>query len=248
MTHLFVRCSLLACAALICATSSCATLAITPSTTRSATLAATTRSLLEPLMLDYDTPTDPILQTSLETIHARLRTQFDMTDAQAACGVCDLLTGRVALIHPDRIEYAASTAKVGILYAYFVTHPEAATNIDPAVKHELGEMAKASSNEMAAKYSQLIGLETDSADSQRGRLLRRQARRGHLGRQALRPRRSRAFGDPVGDTSHGATVRQLMRFFVLARTAETSCRRRSEQNHPRNLRIAPTCRPMTSSS
>ena len=29
------------------------------------------------------------------------------------------------MIHPDRIEYAASVAKVGILLAYFQLHPEA---------------------------------------------------------------------------------------------------------------------------
>ena len=73
-------------------------------------------------------------------------------------GLLDLRTHRLAMIHPDKIEYAASVAKVGILFACFVKHPEAARDIDPQTQRELGEMIKASSNEMAAKYSREIGL------------------------------------------------------------------------------------------
>ena len=64
----------------------------------------------------------------------------------------------MALVRPDREEYAASVAKIGILLAYFEKHPEAAEKIDPTVERELGEMAKVSSNEMAAKYSRELGL------------------------------------------------------------------------------------------
>lgn len=175
---------------------------------------ATTAPTTRPITLDYDTPIDAALQSKLDAIHTRLRTQFGIADAQAACGVMDLLTGRLALIHPDRVEYAASTAKVGILYAYFATHPDAADRLDPTVRHELGDMAKASSNDMAAKYSQLIGLERIQQLLNEAGFY--DAKRGggiwvgkHYG--IAKPR----VGDPVGDNSHAATVRQLMRFFVL---------------------------------
>src|SRR5213078_4530006 len=110
------------------------------------------------VMLDYDTPVDPKLQSRLEAIDASLREKYGMSAEQADVGVLDLRHKRLAMTHPDRIEYAASVAKVGILLAYFQLHPDAATQMDAATEHELGLMIKASSNEMAAKYSRAMGL------------------------------------------------------------------------------------------
>ena len=112
----------------------------------------------ENYVLDYGTPTNPALQMNLKALDATLRGRYGMTTEQVAVGVLDLTRLRLAMIHPDRIDYAASVAKVGILLAYFQLHPEAATNLDPQTRHELGLMAKASSNEMAAKYSREMGL------------------------------------------------------------------------------------------
>src|SRR6185503_2952000 len=98
--------------------------------------------------LDYTTRLDPQFQAKLEQIDSRLRAQYGMTPDHTAAGVMDLRNGRVAMIHPDRGEYAASVAKIGILLAYFELHPEAAEHLDPQVRHELGLMIKASSNEM----------------------------------------------------------------------------------------------------
>src|SRR5687768_13684544 len=97
--------------------------------------------------LDYNTPVDPSLQASLEGIDAGLRAKHRMTAEQTAVGVLDLNTLRLAMIHPDRGEYAASVPKIGILLAYFQLHPEAATNLSATIRHELGLMAKASNNE-----------------------------------------------------------------------------------------------------
>src|SRR5688500_16746614 len=97
-------------------------------------------------MLDYDTPVDPTLQMRIEEIDSRLRTRFEMTTEQVAPGVLDLLTGRVAMIHPDREAYAASVAKIGILLAYFALRPEAANSLDAQTRHDLGLMVKASRN------------------------------------------------------------------------------------------------------
>ena len=112
----------------------------------------------ENYVLDYNTPTNLALQRKLEALDATLRGQYGMTTEQVAVGVLDLNRLRLAMIHPDRIDYAASVAKVGILFAYFQLHTEAATDLDPQTRHELGLMAKASSNEMAAKYSRAMGL------------------------------------------------------------------------------------------
>jgi beta-lactamase class A len=171
--------------------------------------------VLDKIVLDYDTPADAELQAKVEALDTRLREKFGMTPEQTAAGVIDLKTGRLALVRPDREEYAASVAKIGILLASFEAHPEAAENVDPAVEKELGEMAKISSNEMAAKYSRELGLKNiQNVLSEKYGLY--DAKRGgglwvgkHYGKGAER------YGSPVDDNSHAATVRQVMRFFVL---------------------------------
>ena len=118
------------------------------------------------------------------------------------------------MIHPDRVEYAASVAKIGILLAYFQLHPAAAWQLDPQTRHELGLMAKASSNEMAAKFSRELGLKQIQRvldgyhfyDANRG---------GGLWVGRHYGKSDERYGDPVGDHSHAATVRQLLRFYLL---------------------------------
>jgi beta-lactamase class A len=164
--------------------------------------------------LDYNTPTDAALQSRLEAIDAKLRGQYGMTTEQAAVGVLDLKRLRLAMVHPDRIDYAASVAKVGILLAYFQLHPEAATHLDPQTRHELGLMAKASSNELAAKFSRELGLRQIQEvlnsyhfyDINHGGGIWMGRHYGGGGER---------IGDPISDNSHAATVRQLLRYFLL---------------------------------
>ncbi len=166
------------------------------------------------LQLDYDTRVDAKLQREVDALDERLRAQYGMTAEHTAVGVLDLKRGRVAMIHPDRIEYAASVPKVGILLAYFHLHPEAATKLDPETRHALGLMAKASSNEMAARFSREMGLRAiqqvlDSYgfyDASRG---------GGIWVGKHYGPNSERIGDPVADHSHAATVRQLLRFWLL---------------------------------
>ncbi|HEV7767481.1 MAG TPA: serine hydrolase [Thermoanaerobaculia bacterium] len=169
---------------------------------------------LETYTLDYDTAVHAGLQKSIEAIDANLRNTYGMTTEQTAVGVLDLNHLRLAMIHPDRIEYAASVPKIGILLAYFQLHPEAATSLDPQTRHELGLMAKSSSNEMASKFSCEIGLrEIQNVLDSYGFY---DAKRGgglwvgkHYGPNSER------IGDPVADHSHAATVRQLLRYYLL---------------------------------
>jgi beta-lactamase class A len=164
--------------------------------------------------LDYNTPTNPALQGQLEAIDAKLRGQYGMTTEQTAVGVLDLKGLRLAMVHPDRIDYAASVAKVGILLAYFQLHPEAATHLDPQTRHELGLMAKVSSNEMAAKYSRELGLRQIQQVLNSYHFYDTNHGGGiwvgkHYGAGGER------IGDPLSNNSHAATVRQLLRYFLL---------------------------------
>lgn len=169
---------------------------------------------METYVLDYETPTDPALQAELEAIDARLRAQYEMTTEQTAVGVLDLKRLRLAMIRPDRIDYAASVAKVGILLAYFQLHPDAATHLDLQTRHELGLMVKASSNEMAAKYSREMGLRQIQEvlnsyhfyDTNHGGGIWVGRHYGGGGER---------IGDPLSNNSHAATVRQLLRFYLL---------------------------------
>lgn len=164
--------------------------------------------------LNYETPVDAAMQAQVERIDASLRARHGLTTEQSAVGVLDLNRLRLAMIHPDREDYAASVPKVGILLAYFALHPAAATNLDTTTRHELGLMIKVSNNEMAAKFSRALGLKQiqqvlDSYGFY-------DAKRGggiwvgkHYGRGEER------YGDPVAGHSHAATVRQLLRFYLL---------------------------------
>jgi beta-lactamase class A len=172
-----------------------------------------------PFTLNYDTPLDPVLQKRVEEIDARLREKHGMSTEQTAVGVLDLVHPRVAMIHPDRIEYAASVAKIGILLAYFQLHPEAATQLDAETQHELGLMIKASSNEMAAKYSRAMGLrEIQQVLNSYG--FYDAAHGGGIWVGKHYGPNSERIGDPVADHSHAATVRQLLRFYWMLTRGE----------------------------
>lgn len=164
--------------------------------------------------LDYTTPVDRVLQARLGGIDAALRSRYGMTTEQTAVGLLDLNTLRLAMIHPDREEYAASVPKIGILLAWFELHPQATTNLDASTRHELGLMIKASDNEMAAKFSQELGLKQIQAVLNAHHFYDPGHGGGiwvgkHYGKGGER------FGDPVGDNSHAATVRQLLRYYLL---------------------------------
>lgn len=174
---------------------------------------AQTNDTLDTYVLDFATLVNPALQSKLEKVDTELRAKYGLTTAQSAVGLLDLKTLRVAMIHPDREEYGASVPKVGILLAYFQLHPEAATNLNPQIRHELGMMAKASNNEMAAKFSHELGLKQIQAVLNSNHFYDTNHGGGiwvgkHYGDNSER------FADPVGDFSHAVTVRQLLRYFL----------------------------------
>jgi len=154
------------------------------------------------------------LQAKLEAIDSRLRDQFGLATNQTAVGLLDLNTLRLAMIRPDHEEYAASVAKIGILLAYFQTHPEAATNIDSTTRHDLGLMAKVSSNEKAAQFSRELGLKQIQQILNQYHFYDTNHGGGIWMGKHYGPGSER-IGDPIANNSHAATVRQLLRFFLM---------------------------------
>lgn len=165
-------------------------------------------------VLDYKTPVDPTLQGQLEKIDQSLREKIGIKAEDTNVGLLDLLHPRVAMIHPDHTDYAASVAKVGILYAYFKLHPEAATNLDPKTRHELGMMAKISSNEMAAKFSHEMGLKKIQEILTADGFYDKDHGGGIWVGKHYGPGSER-YVDPVAHTSHAINVRQMLRFWLL---------------------------------
>ncbi len=174
----------------------------------------TMNSKFQNYALDYRTPVNPALQTQLEKIDSNLREKYGMTTNDTAVCVLDLRSLRLAMVRPDYEMYAASVAKIGILLAYFQLHPAAATNLDATTRRELALMVRPSSDEMATKIAQTMGLKTiqqvlDSYhfyDASRG---------GGLWVGKFYGKGGERIGDPVCDHSHAATVRQVLRFYLL---------------------------------
>lgn len=171
---------------------------------------------LQGYRLDADAPVDPQLQQALTRIDAEVADALGMTPEQRAFGVFSLDHLRLALIRPEAMFYGASVPKICTLLAYFETHPKAATDLSADVRDELGRMIKVSDNAMAAKYSQLIGIEKiqEILQSSRYEFYDPDAKTGlwfgkHYG--VAEPR----YGDPVHDFSHAITVRQALRFLLL---------------------------------
>ncbi len=165
-------------------------------------------------VLGYSTPKDPGLQEELGKIDTELRGIFGIDAEETAAGVLDLNGLRLAMIDADRTEYAASVPKIGILLAYFELHPDAATHLDPEVRRALGSMIKTSSNEMAARFSREIGLRRIQ-EVLNGYDLYNEARGGGLWVGKHYGGDEERYGDPLNDHSHGATVRQLLRYYLL---------------------------------
>lgn len=172
------------------------------------------RKALDAYVLDFSSRVNPALQRELEAIDVRLHEKYRMTTAETAVGLLDLKKLRLAMLRPERIEYAASVPKIGILLAYFHLHLNAASNLDPRTRHELGLMIKASNNEMAAKFSREMGLKQiqqvlnfyDFYDQERG---------GGIWVGKHYGKSDERIGDPIANHSHAATVRQLLRFYLL---------------------------------
>jgi beta-lactamase class A len=155
---------------------------------------------------------DDSLTKQVEAIDVEIRAKFGMTTNDTSVGVLDLKTMRAAGIRERKLEYAASVAKIGILLAYFQFNRQAATNLDPKTKHELGLMIKASSNEMATRFSEPLGLERIQLALNSYGLYDEREGGGlwmgkHYGKTGER------IGDPVGDNSHAARVKELLIFY-----------------------------------
>jgi beta-lactamase class A len=163
--------------------------------------------------LDGSPAVDAALQERVAQLDAALRARWQISEGQTSVGVLDIRTLRLAWVRPDRIDYAASVPKIAILLGWFAAHPNPA-DLDATTRHELGLMIKQSDNELAAKFSQQLGLSFIRGVLDRYALYDAKTGGGiwlgkHYGKGGER------VVDPVGGHSHAANVRQLLRFYLL---------------------------------
>ncbi len=171
---------------------------------------------LQSCRLTYDTPVDSEFQATIETLDRQIGGKYEIPEADRAFGVLDVRDLRLALVHPDAMFYGASVPKICIVMAYFDSHPDAIVNLDPQIEHELQRVIKRSDNELASKYSQIVGLDKiqQMLTSDRYRFYDKDHGGGlwcgkHYGLEQPR------IGDPLMDHSHAATVRQCLRYYLM---------------------------------
>ncbi|MGE0478895.1 MAG: N-acetylmuramoyl-L-alanine amidase-like domain-containing protein [Phycisphaerae bacterium] len=171
---------------------------------------------LQGYRLEIDTPTEPSLQAELEALDQRVAAELGIAVDDRAVGIVDLHAFRFAAVRPDALFYGASVPKIAIVLGYFEQHPHAAAALAPDIERELQLVLKRSDNELAAKYSQLVGLDALQSllRSDRYHLYDEKTGGGlwcgkHYG--VDQPR----VGDPVGGHSHAATVRQCLRYYLM---------------------------------
>jgi D-alanyl-D-alanine dipeptidase len=171
---------------------------------------------LQAFRIEPDTAPDGDLQEAIARIDEQVASELGIPEDKRAFGVLDLCDQRLAMIRPDTMFYAASVPKICILLAYFETHPEAIANLPDDVRRELGRMIKVSDNQMAAKYGAIVGIEKvqEILSDKKYKLYDQERQTGMWYGKHYAKGKPR-IGDPVHDYSHGATVRQCLRFYLM---------------------------------
>jgi len=112
--------------------------------------------------------------------------------------------------------YAASLPKIAILLAAYVSFEDGSLEETAAVRKDLGDMIRVSSNAAATRLIDQIGMRKIQAvlkDPQYGFYAEKRGGGLWLGKRYAK--RGPRIGDPVNNISHGATATQVCRFFYL---------------------------------
>ncbi len=187
-----------------------------PPAARPAELNWVQASRLQGLRLPADAPVDARLQQRLSELDEQLRTELDLSPEQRAVGVLVLNDQRLAWLASEQMFYAASVPKLIILAAYFEYNVDDPAALSRETIDELGLMIKHSDNGLATKYAREVGLEKiqEFVESREYRFYDQDAGGGFwMGKFYAQD--DVRVGDPLMDHSHAATVRQVLRYYLL---------------------------------
>ncbi len=164
------------------------------------------------------------LQQALEVLVREQGLAGYVRDGRLALGlvdISDLEAPRFAALNPDRMMYAASLPKIAILLGAFVKIAAGDLVADDALQRDMVAMIRQSDNAAATRVLERVGREEliDILTSARFRLYDPQTNGGlWVGKDYARGDAYRR--DPLHNLSHGATVRQVARFFYLIARGE----------------------------
>jgi beta-lactamase class A len=187
-------------------------------------LCAATDAADHPPVTDLRGDLDPHLQSGLERIVRDQRLSPYVEAERLALGLIDITDldhPRMALLNPDLMVYAASLPKIAILLGAFVEIESGELVPDPELRQAMSRMIQVSDNAAATYVLDRIGRERllETLTSQRLRLYHRDFNGGlWVGKDYAR--RGAYARDPLHGLSHGATVRQVARFFYLLERGE----------------------------
>ncbi|MFQ5739170.1 MAG: serine hydrolase [Acidobacteriota bacterium] len=163
---------------------------------------------------------DPQLQEALRRIVTRRPLHELAASGRLSVALVDLCRAdslRYAAVNGDAMLYAASLPKIAVLLAAFERIRNGEIPYSPGFKDELTRMIRFSNNAAASRVIQRVGfafIARTLRDSKYG--LYDPARNGGLwvgkGYGGFQDRWKR---DPLHHLSHGATARQVARFFVM---------------------------------
>lgn len=131
-------------------------------------------------------------------------------------GVVDLngAEPRFARINGNRMMYAASLPKIAILLAAYVALEDGTLADTPAIRKDMADMIRVSSNHAATRMIDRIGMQRIDdilMDPKYG--LYDKTRGGGLWVGKRYAKEGTRMGDPMHGISHGATVTQVCRFY-----------------------------------
>ena len=184
--------------------------------TREATAAATTSVVLP--------DKDPVLQRGLDQVLAESRYRALRDERRLSVALVDITDPSrlvYAGVEDDRMRYAASLPKIAILAGVFDQIERGNLEYTPELRGKMERMIRNSDNAISSELIRLVGFQNIARTLQDPRHQLYDRRRGGglwVGR---------GFGglgvwrrDPIANTSHGATARQVARFFVMVERGE----------------------------
>lgn len=160
---------------------------------------------------------DSRLQRGLEAAIDSLGARSLVRAGKMSVAVVDLRSGlpRFAAVNGDRMMYAASLPKIAILAGAFDAIARGTLADSPRLREEMAQMIRVSDNRAATSVLRQVGFESVAATLQAPSLRLYDERRGGLWVGKAYGRDDYWRRDPIANLSHGATARQVARFFVL---------------------------------
>ncbi len=162
---------------------------------------------------------DPDLQAALER---RLNSNREwarlIRSRKMAIGLVDMSgeEPRFARVNGNQMMYAASLPKIAILLGVYASLEDGSIEESDAIRRDLDDMIRVSSNSAATRLIDLVGMEKIQAvlkDPRYG--LYDEGRGGGLWVGKRYAASGKRVGDPLHNISHGATATQVCRFFYL---------------------------------